>query len=138
MSAHFESVNLSGFAHWTRYQAKEELEHALKLFDYVNDRGGRVRLQAVQQPPVEYKSTSEIFKEILAHEQKVTGLIHDLYRLAAKEDDPATQIVLQWFVTEQVEEEKSAALIVDQLQLIEDRGTAVLMLDKQLGKRGNS
>jgi ferritin len=138
MSAHFEAANLEGFGRWTKLQAKEELEHGMKFFDYVNDRGGRAKLMAIQQPPVEFKSTSDIFKQILEHEQKVTGLIHDLYRLAVKEDDPATQIMLQWYITEQVEEEKAAGLIVEQLKLIEDRGTAILFLDKQLGKRGGS
>ncbi len=138
MSAHFEAVNLAGFAHWTKYQAKEELEHALKFFDYMNDRGARVKLQAIQQPPIEFKSTSDVFKQILEHEQKVTALINDLYRLAVKEDDPASQIMLQWYVTEQVEEEKTVGLIVEQLKLIEERGTAILFLDKQLGKRGGA
>lgn len=136
MSAHFESGNLQGFAHWMRLQAQEEQGHALKFFDYMHDRGGAVRLQAIDRPPAEWKSSLELFQQVLEHEQMVTGMIHRLYELAAKENDYATEIMLQWFITEQVEEEKNATQIIDQLKLIDAHGTAVLMLDKQLSKRG--
>ncbi len=135
MSAHCQAANLPGFAAWLRVQAREELNHSLKFFDYLTDRGAKVKLQPIPQPPTDFKTPRDIFSQVLDHERKVTGLIHDLYRLAAKEDDPATQVMLQWFVTEQVEEEKAAELIVEQLKLIEERGTAILFLDKQLGKR---
>jgi ferritin len=138
MAAHYEAVNLTGFANWMRVQAKEEQGHAMKFFDYINDRGGRVTLQAIDQPPSEWKSSLELFQQVLQHEQKVTGLINKLYELAVKENDYATQVMLQWFITEQVEEEKSAGQIIEQLKMIEDRSTAVLLLDKQLGKRGES
>jgi ferritin len=136
MSAHFEANNLPGFARWMRLQAQEEQEHALKFFDYMHDRGGMVKLQAIDQPPAEWKSSLAVFEQVLEHEQMVTGMIHRLYELAAKENDYATGIMLQWFITEQVEEEKNAAQIIDTLKLIDAHGTAVLMLDKQLGKRG--
>lgn len=136
MSAHFEANNLPGFARWMRLQAQEEQEHALKFFDYMHDRGGVVRLQAIDQPPAEWKSSLALFQQVLEHEQLVTGMIHRLYELAAKENDYAAEIMLQWFITEQVEEEKNAAQIIDTLKLIDAHGTAVLMLDKQLGKRG--
>ena len=136
MSAHFEASNLPGFARWMRLQAQEEQGHAIKFFDYMHDRGGVVRLQAIDQPPAEWKSSLVLFEQVLHHEQMVTGMIHRLYELAAKENDYATGIMLQWFITEQVEEEKSAAQIIDTLKLIDAHGTAVLMLDKQLGKRG--
>ncbi len=136
MSAHLEASNLQGFAHWMRLQAQEEQGHALKFFDYMHDRGGAVRLQAIGQPPAEWKSSLELFQQVLEHEQMVTGMIHRLYELAAKENDYATGIMLQWFITEQVEEEKNAADIIADLNLIEARGTAVLLLDKELGKRG--
>lgn len=137
MSAHFEANNLPGFARWMRLQAQEEQAHAVKFFDYVHDRGGVVKLQAIDQPPAEWKSSLAAFEQVLEHEQLVTGMIHRLYELAAKENDYATEVMLQWFITEQVEEEKNAAQIIDTLKLIDAHGTAVLMLDKQLGKRGN-
>lgn len=136
MGMHFEAANLGGFAHWMRVQFQEEQAHALKLADYVNERGGRVRLQAIAQPPVEFGSPLEVFKQVLEHEQKVTAMIHNLYRLAGQENDLATQVMLQWFITEQVEEEKNAADIIEHLKMIEERSTALLMLDKQLSKRG--
>jgi ferritin len=136
MSAHFEAANLLGFAHWMRVQAKEEQEHAMKFFDYINDQGGHVLLKAIDQPPTAWKSSLELFQQVLEHEQKVTGLINKLYELAVKENDYATQVMLQWFITEQVEEEKNASQVIEQLKLIDAHGTAVLMLDHQLGKRG--
>jgi ferritin len=136
MSAHFEEHNLAGFAHWMRVQAREEQEHAMKFYDYVHDRGGVVKLQAIDQPPAAWKSSLELFQQVLEHEQKVTDLINKLYELAVKENDYATQVMLQWFITEQVEEEKNASQIIEQIKMIDAHGTAVLMLDKQLGKRG--
>lgn len=135
MCAHFEAANLPGFAHWMRLQSNEEVEHAMKLFDYLNDRGGRVELHAIDKPPKTWESTLVAVKQVLEHEQKVTGLIHKLYETALKENDYATQVMLQWFIDEQVEEEKNASQIVEQLKMIEERGTAILYLDKQLGKR---
>jgi len=136
MSAYCETINLPGFAHWMRLQSEEELSHAMKLFDYVNDRGGRVVLQGIDQPPAEFNAPLDIFQQVLEHEQKVTGLIHQLYALALKENDYPTQVELQWFIKEQVEEEKSAGEIVEQLKVIGDHSTALLMLDRQLGARG--
>ena len=135
MAAYFEDKNLMGFGHWMRLQADEEREHAMKLYDFVLDRGGRVQLKTIDGPATEWKSNLEVAEQVAEHEGKVTASIHDLYELALKEKDYAAQVMLQWFITEQVEEEKNAAEIVADLKLIEDRGTAVLMLDKQLGKR---
>jgi len=135
MSAHFEAQNLPGFATWLRVQFEEEQEHALKFFDYLLERGGTVELKAIDKPPASWASPLEAFREVLAHEQKVTSLIHNLYKLALEENDYASQVMLQWFISEQVEEEKNASEIVAQLELIEAHGTAVLMLDHQLGKR---
>ncbi|MFQ5657890.1 MAG: ferritin, partial [Candidatus Methylomirabilales bacterium] len=120
MSAHFESVHLSGFARWMRLQSQEEMSHAMKLFDFVQGREGRVVLKAIDQPPAKFKSPIDVFQQALEHERKVTGMIHKLYDLAAKENDYATQVMLQWFVTEQVEEEKAAGDIVEQLKMIGD------------------
>ena len=138
MSAHFEEQNLPGFATWLRVQFQEEQGHALKFYDYLHERGGVVELQAIPQPPAEWGTHLDIFNQVLEHEQKVTALIYQLYELAVKENDYASQIMLQWFITEQVEEEKNATQIIENLKLIEARGTAVLMLDHDLGKRGKS
>lgn len=136
MAAYFENRNLPGFAHWMRVQEGEERGHGMKLYEFLVDRGGRVVLKAIDGPATEWKSSLELFKDVVAHEARVTSSINDLYELAVKEKDYPAQVMLQWFITEQVEEEKNAAEIVANLQLIEDRGTAVLMLDHRLGKRG--
>ena len=135
MSAHFEAVNLPGFASWMRIQTGEEKDHALRFFQYVIDRGGRVELKPIDQPPLEWKSPREAFEQVLEHEQKVTSLINNLYALAVKENDYASQGILQWFLNEQVEEEKNASLILEQIKLIDARGTALYVLDHQLSKR---
>jgi ferritin len=116
-------------------QAQEEVFHAMKFFDYVNNRGSRVVLKAIDQPTPVWKSPLEMFQEVQKHERKVTGLINQLYEVAVKENDYATQMELQWFVTEQVEEEKNAGDIVAQLEMIGDQTTALLMLDTELGTR---
>ena len=136
MAAYLEDRNLSGFAHWMRVQETEEREHAMKLYDFIVERGGRVMLKAIEAPKTEWKSTLELAEEVAAHEAVVTASIHALYELALKEKDYPAQIMLQWFITEQVEEERNAAEIVSNLKLIEDRGTAILMLDHRLAKRG--
>jgi len=135
MSAHFEAENLPGFARWTRLQAKEETEHAMKFFDYVTDSGGRVTLHAIDQPPVEYGSPLKVFESILEHEKKVTGMIHNLYAAAVKENDFATQVMLHWFITEQVEEEKNASAIVEQLKMAEEHKGIWVNIDHHVGKR---
>ncbi len=134
MAAYFEAGNLPGSAKWMRRQAREEQAHAMKIFDYVNDRDGRVRLRAVAQPPVEFGSTIEVWEQALAHEQKVSGLIHALYALATEAKDYPTQALMQWFVTEQVEEEKTARTILDQVRRIATASSAIFFLDRHLGK----
>jgi len=136
MSAYFSDKNLSGFAHWMRVQEAEEREHAMKLYDFLLERGGRVNLTAIDAPKTEWTSTLEVAEEVAAHEAKVTASIYALYETALKEKDYPTQIMLQWFISEQVEEEKNAAEIVSNLKLIEKGGTAIYVLDHQLGKRG--
>ena len=135
MSAHFEAVSLPGFAKWTRLQAKEELGHALRIFDHINDRDGRVVLQPLEGPPVEWGAPLEIYQAILEHEQKVTASINALYALALKENDYASQVMLHWFINEQVEEEKNASLVIDQLRLAEDHKGVLIALDRHVGKR---
>ncbi len=136
MAAYFEDRNLPGFAHWMRIQEAEEREHAMKLYDFLLERGGKVTLKAIDAPKTEWVSTLEVAQEVAAHEAMVTASIHALYETALKEKDYSAQVMLQWFITEQVEEEKNAAEIVANLKLIEERGTAVLMLDHRLSKRG--
>ena len=135
MSAHFENASLPGFAKWTRMQAQEEVEHAMKLFDYVNERGGRVILEGIDQPPVEYGTPLEIFEMVYEHEQKVTGLIHNLYEVALTQKDYATQVMLHWFIDEQVEEEDNSGMMVDQLKMGGDHNAGILQLDKYAGRR---
>jgi ferritin len=135
MAAYFEDKNLPGFANWMRVQADEEREHAMKFYDFILECGGRVQLKAIDAPKSEWGSNLEVVEEVAAHEAKVTASINDLYELALKEKDYPSQIMLQWFISEQVEEEKNAAEIVTSLKMIEARETAVLQLDHQLAKR---
>ncbi|MBO8183361.1 MAG: ferritin [Archaeoglobus sp.] len=135
MSSYFESINLKGFANWMRIQAQEELSHAMRIYDYVIERGGRVILDAIEKPPSEWKSPLDAFEAVYNHEVKVTDLINDLVELALKERDHATYNMLQWFVNEQVEEEASADEIVQKLKLVGDEGRAIFMLDRELAQR---
>lgn len=135
MAAYFADKNLPGFAGWMRKQSDEEREHAMKLYEHLENRGGRVALKAIEAPKAEWTSNLEAFKEAAAHEAMISASIHALYETAQKEKDYPAQVMLQWFIGEQVEEEKNAAEIVAQLELIEERGTAVLMLDHRLAKR---
>ena len=137
MAAYFEARNLTGFGHWMRLQAEEERGHAMKLYNFILDSGGQVRLKGIDAPATEWKSNLEVAEQVAEHEAKVTASIHNLYEIALKEKDYASQIMLQWFISEQVEEEKNAAELVAKLRLIEERGTAVLMLDHRLSKRGD-
>jgi ferritin len=135
MSAYYDSINLPGFAHWMRVQSQEEYEHTMNLFDFVNDREGRVMLQPISQPTLEFQSPLEVMQQALEHERQVSQLIHQLYEVAIKEGDYPTQVHLQWFITEQVEEEKAANNIVEQLKMIGGKGDALLLLDRELGAR---
>lgn len=135
MAAYFESLNLAGSAHWMRLQANEELAHAMKFFDHINERGGRVELMAIDAPPFEFDSAVAVFEMAYQHEKKVTGLIHDLYKLAMEQNDYAALSMLQWFVDEQVEEESSALAVVEKLQMIGDSKMGLFMIDQELGQR---
>jgi ferritin len=135
MAAYSEDASLPGFANWMRLQAQEEVSHAIKFFDFINERGGRVVLHAIDQPPAEFKSPIDLFERTLEHERKVTGMIHQLYELALKENDYPTQVMLHWFIEEQVEEEDSASQILDTLERIGDKGHALVALDRELGRR---
>jgi len=135
MSASCEGANLPGCAKWLRIQWEEELEHAMKLFDMVHARGGRVTLQGIDKPAAEFKGVRDVFEKVLAHEQKVTASIHSLRALAAKENDYAAQVELDWFIKEQVEEEKHASEILATIGIAGESGPALIMLDRQLGAR---
>lgn len=135
MSSFFESLSLEGFAHWMDSQAKEEQMHSMKLFAHVIDRGGRVKLAAIDAPPAEWKSPLDVFQFTLKHENHVTSLINKLVDQAIKESDHATNAFLQWYVDEQVEEEKNADTIVQKLKLIGGDTSALFMLDKELAAR---
>ncbi len=135
MAAWCESVNLSGFANWMTIQAREEVSHAEKFFGYLNERGGRVLLQPIEGPPNEWGSVLEVFEQVLEHERLVTSLINGLVKLARSEDDYATEAFLQWFVTEQVEEESTADGVVERLKLAGEKGSGLFMLDREMGTR---
>jgi len=135
MEAYFHSLNFLGFANWMQVQTQEEVSHARKIYDFINERGGRVTLDAIARPAGEWKSPLAVFEAAYKHEQKVTALINDLVEVAAKEKDHATGIFLQWFVSEQVEEEKNASEIVGKMRLLKDSAGSMFMLDKELGKR---
>lgn len=135
MAAYFESINLSGCGHWMKAQAKEELTHAMKLYDFLNDVGEKIELKAIDKPQASFASPLDAFKQTLAHEKKVTAMINKLYDLALKTGDNAAAICLQWFVTEQVEEEKSAAEIVEMFKMIKADSGQIIMIDRGLAKR---
>ena len=135
MVSYFESVNLSGFATWMRAQTQEEIMHAMKMYDFVNERGGRVILQAIDAPPSEWDSPLAAFEAAYAHEQLVTGRINDLVNLAVEEKDHATNAFLQWFVNEQVEEEASADNVVQNLKVAQNAPGALFIIDRELGQR---
>jgi ferritin len=131
IAAHFEAGGFPGFATWMRAQAEEEHLHAMRFFDFITDRGGRVRLQAIAEPPGDFGTALEAFEASLDHERFITSSIETLYEGA----DRTTRAFLDWFLTEQVEEEKTVSAIVDSLRLAADSGPALLLLDRELGAR---
>lgn len=138
MAAWADSINLSGFAHWMRLQAKEEMEHGMKIFGFVNDRGGRVKLEAIAAPPVEFGSATELIEEVLKHERHITSLIYKVYETAEQEKDYATKVLMHWFIEEQVEEEASVSSILETMKMGGEKGQALIMMDRQLARRGMS
>jgi ferritin len=135
MSAYFESFPMKGFAKWLRLQAKEEMAHGMKFFDYIVEAGGAPKLAAIDAPKTPWKSAQAVFEQVYAHEQKVTGLINTLMDLTIKEKDHATTNFLGWFVKEQVEEEANASEILAQIKIVGDIPGHLFWLDHQLGKR---
>ena len=137
MSVHTEAENFKGFAKWLKVQYEEETSHGMKFLHYIQERGGVVQLKAIDAPPSKFGSILKLFEEVLAHERKVTALINKLYETALAEKDYAAQIFLQWFISEQVEEEANATEIVAKLKMIGDKSPGGLFyLDKALAKRG--
>lgn len=135
MSAYFNDIGLPGFANWMYIQYQEELSHANKLFDYVNERNARVVLKGIDQMPSDFDGVIDVFEKTLTHEKLVTGLINDLVDIAIEERDHATQSFLQWFVDEQVEEESNVQEILDTLRLIDGQGNGIFMLDREMRQR---
>ncbi|MEK6796825.1 MAG: ferritin [Spirochaetota bacterium] len=135
MAAHFEHTNLDGFAHWMHKQAAEEQGHGKKMFEFLSDRGVRIKLQAIAEPTADFASPLDVFEKVYAHEQKVTGLINAIADAADAVNDRPTKVFIQWFVNEQVEEEKNAAKILDLLKHIPAGSGALYQLDHRLGKR---
>jgi len=135
MSAWAEASNLGGAAHWLRAQYGEEQGHAMKLYRYVYEQGGRVTLGALAQPPAEWTSLLDLFQQVLDHEKKVTALLAKLYEIGVTEKDYATQFLLQWFISEQVEEESNATKIIEAIKMVGNSGTSLYMVDRQLAAR---
>jgi len=137
MSAYFESENLKGFASWMNIQAMEEYTHSRKFYDYILQRGGRVVLKPIEGPQTEWKSPVDVFEASLNHERYISARINKLMDLAIEESDHATKIFLQWFVTEQVEEEDNVGNTLDQIRMMGDTKQGLYMLDRELGQRQN-
>ena len=135
MAAYLDSLKLPGFANWMKVQAKEEMLHAMKFYDFVYAQGGTVALTAIDRPPVKFKSALDVAEQTLAHEKKVTGLINGLYKLALEEKDHAFQSLLKWYIDEQVEEEENATMLIDKAKLAGDKVQRLNMLDKELAGR---
>ncbi len=135
MSAHFEAANLPGFAKWMKVQSHEEWDHAMRFYNHLIERGNRVRLQAIPQPPHEFGNPLEVMEQVLNHELKVSASIHRLFELASQKKDYAAQVMLEWFVTEQVEEEKQSSDLVARMRMFGDNPAALLAVDRELGSR---
>lgn len=135
MAAHFEAKNLKGFANWMRIQSQEEYMHAMKFFNFILQKGGKVSLAQINTPKIEWNTIQEVFTDTLNHEQKITGLINQLVEVAMTEKDYAANSFLQWFVTEQVEEEANVEEIIHKIEMIGDNKSGLYMLDNELGSR---
>ena len=135
MEAYFESVSLDGFATWMELQAQEEMEHAMRIFHYLNERGGRVKLQPIEEPKVNWDSPLEAFEDAYEHEKYISEKIDELVDIAEEKNDKATRNMLEWFVEEQVEEEASTEDIVDKLEMVGESGPGILALNNSLGQR---
>lgn len=137
MASYLESRGLKGFAHWMKAQAREELGHAMKLFDYVLARGGKVELHPIDKPPSEWGSVAEMVRHALRHEEGVTESISRLFSIAREANDPATEVILHWFINEQVEEESLFSDLLFKVEAAGEDPRALIMLDQALaGRKG--
>lgn len=134
-AAWFEGKNLDGFANWMKAQWQEEQDHAMRFYDHLIRRGGDVELKSLNAPEIKVKSATDAFEQVLEHERYITKRIHKLYDLAESEDDYPLQVLLHWFIDEQVEEEEMATSILERLKLIGEQGTSLYVLDRELGQR---
>lgn len=135
MSAYFKSIDLLGFANWMNIQAKEEMIHAEKIYNFIHERNGKVTLEQIEKPQTDWDSPLAAFEDSLKHELFITDSINELVNIALEEKDHATNIFLQWFVTEQIEEESNATEIIRKLKLMKDAPGGMFMLDKELATR---
>jgi ferritin len=135
MAAHFESENLDGFAHWMKLQSKEEYGHAMKIYEYILQRDGKVSLSKIEAPAESWKTLVELFEEVYTHEQKVSKSIDSIVELTLTEKDYATNNFLQWFISEQVEEEATSLFILDRAKLVSDSKNGIFLLDREMGQR---
>ena len=135
MAAYFESISLNGFASWMKVQVQEEVSHAMKIYDYVFERGGKAEMQAIKKPALEWKSPLNVFQEAYKHECHISGCFNKLVDLAIESGDHPTNNFLQWFVAEQVEEEASADDVVQKLKLVGNDGGGLFMIDQEMGTR---
>lgn len=135
MSAYFEDKGLGGFANWMKVQYQEELSHALKFFDFINERNGRVTLTPIAGVATDFDGVIDVFEKTLAHEQMVTAMIDNIVDIAVEASDHATQSFLRWFIDEQVEEEANVNELLDNLKLINGQGNGVFMLNRELKGR---
>jgi ferritin len=138
MSAYFESLNLNGFANWMRFQAEEEKTHGLKFYDYILQANGKIDLKQIEAPKKDWKNVREVFEDTYKHEKKVTESIYDIVDLSIAEKDHATHNFLQWFVSEQVEEEATALKVLEKIKFISDNQGALFILDREMGARTNN
>jgi len=135
MSAHCAALSFQGFARWLLVQASEETNHAMKLIRFVLDRGGKLQLEPIPAPPTDFGGVVPLFESVLEHEKAITKKIHKLFETARNEKDYASEITLQWYVTEQIEEEANVTQIVERLSAVGEKGGAIWYFDKELGKR---
>jgi ferritin len=135
MSAHFEQENLPGMASWMDVQAKEEMTHAFKIYHYILERGGKVKFKSIEEPKFDAEKPLDIFKAALDHEKYITSSIYDLMTLSREEKDYATELMLNWFVTEQAEEEDNVSTVIDMLDRARDSAGGLFMIDRELGQR---
>jgi len=135
MSSYMEGQNLPGFANWLRLQWEEELMHATKLVDHMNQRGAQVKLQTLKKPPATFGTPLKVFEKVLKHEQHITSTIHKLYELASAEKDYPLKVLMQWYIDEQVEEEDNASNVLEKIRLLGDSGPNLYLLDQELGQR---